>query len=139
MIKDTFAETSRPLTSDEAPDAVQTAVDATRTCVQDTLAHTGHYVRSHPVPVLLGALAFGVAVGCALAVGSRREETLREKLSDQKLSKFRDALLEALQPVSAHLKDDYASVQNCVDKTFSNGSHTLAAQLGRFGRNLKFW
>ncbi|MES2596753.1 MAG: hypothetical protein V4662_15530 [Verrucomicrobiota bacterium] len=126
-------------THDEPASLAEAAGDATQACMQNTLAHTGAYVRSHPVPVLLGALAFGVAVGCTLAAASRREETAKERLIDQNLAKLRDAIQHALEPVAKHLKDDYVSAENCVDRTFSRGSQGLAAQLGRFGRNLKFW
>ena len=125
--------------AEDLPATGQSACTTTKACLQDTLAHTEAYVRSNPVPVLLGVLAFGVAVGCSLAVASRREATLKERLIDQRVSKFRDALVAALAPVAAQVKKEGASVQNCVERTFSHPGKEWAAQLGKFGRNLKFW
>ena len=131
---------THPLPLADDPSASdQTACAATKACMQDTLAQTEAYVRNNPVPVLCGVLAFGVAIGCALAAASRRETTLKERLIDQRVSKFRDALYQALQPVADHVKHDYAAAQDCVDRTFSQGGKSWTAQLGRFGRNLKFW
>lgn len=77
----------------------QNAVDATRDAAQhagvaakemyhtaatkaeDSLQHSKEYVRENPVPVVLGALALGIAIGYMIVAG-RREPTFRERYTD---------------------------------------------------------
>ena len=107
--------------------------------MKDSLIQTKAYVRKNPLPVLLGAVACGMAVGCALAIITRREATLRERLIDQPLTNFREALHEALAPLNDHLRHDYASVRDGVEKVFPQRGNTWSNQISQASRNLKFW
>lgn len=120
-------------------EAPKEAMEAITTQVKDKLSHTKDYVRENPLPVILGALIFGVAVGCTIAFTKREEPTLRERLVDQPLSDFREAIYAALSPVADRLRDDYATARDGVERTFSGRGHKWSDQLNRVGRNLKFW
>lgn len=129
---------SPPTNQDQPAEAIKACCPEMTACMKDGLDQTKAYVRKNPVPILLGAVAFGMAMGCVLAIATRREVTLRERLLDQPLTNFREALHEALAPMNEHLRHDYASVRD-MGKTFSHQGNTWADQIGRASRNLKFW
>ena len=112
---------------------------------EDTLVRSKEYVRENPVPVVLGALALGVAIGY-LIVTARREPTFRERYVDDPLNTARDALYAALAPVAHRLHEGYDTARDgagkAMDKMHRNSSRAVDSwsdQIGRVGSNLKFW
>jgi ElaB/YqjD/DUF883 family membrane-anchored ribosome-binding protein len=71
---------------DATKDAAQHATDAVKgtyltvaTKAEDTLADTRDYVRQHPLPVVLGALALGLTLGCMMGMSQRQPPTFRQR------------------------------------------------------------
>ena len=60
--------------------------------VDDTVSRTKDYVRRNPVPVMLGALAFGAALGYMLVLTRGEEPTFRERLTGAPLQTAREAI-----------------------------------------------
>lgn len=85
----------------------------------EKMAQTDDYVRHHPMPLVIGALVGGFALGY-LIVTSRRELTFRERFIDEPLHTARDATSAALAPVARRL-------------------HTWSDQARHMASNLKFW
>lgn len=118
------------------------AVGSTR----NTLATTKEYVRRHPVPVVLGAIAFGAAVGC-LVMMARRKPTFGELYADEPMIAIREALLGAISPVTQRVHKGYDSAREgagkVIDRVHDFGSgcagNSFSDQMGRIGNNLKFW
>ena len=46
---------------------------------EDTLVQSKQYVRENPVPVVLGAFAVGLTLGCLMGLSHHHEPTLRER------------------------------------------------------------
>lgn len=109
----------------------------------DTLATSKDYVRRNPVPVVLGAVALGAAIGYIL-MSSRRKPTFGERFADEPLASVREAILGALTPVAQSVHDGYDTARDRVGKAMhryapgSTGGH-LSDRLCRVGSNLKFW
>jgi ElaB/YqjD/DUF883 family membrane-anchored ribosome-binding protein len=136
-------------TKDAAHRATDTARDMCQSATlraEETLATSKEYVRQNPVLVVVGAFAFGAAIGCMLMM-ARRQPTFRELYVDEPLDAAHKAILAALTPVAHRLHEGYDSARNgagqAMDRVhrFSPG-HTLdslSGQIGRVGHNLKFW
>jgi len=68
-------------------DAAQNATDAVKkdTCetvaakTEVAIAQSNDYVRQHPLPVIAGALALGMALGCMIGMSQRHEPTFRQR------------------------------------------------------------
>lgn len=115
--------------------------------VEDTVNRTKAYVRQNPVPIVLGALAFGAALGYLIVMTRREEPTLRERFVDEPLHTARNAIYAALAPVAQRLHKEYNSARDGAGKAMdklhrSQPSRTVDSwsdQIGRVGSNLKFW
>lgn len=119
-----------------------------RAKADETAVATGEYVRAHPVPSVLGAVAFGVGLGFLLALSSRpRQPSFREHFVEEPLDAAREALYAVLAPVAHRIRHGYDSAregaEHAMDKVHHfNGQRaadSLADQLRRVGGNLKFW
>jgi ElaB/YqjD/DUF883 family membrane-anchored ribosome-binding protein len=152
------------ITSDDLRDARDEAIDhakqgaedakhcATEVCgkirekADSAMTCTGDYVKKHPVPVVLGALAFGVALGYTI-YSSRRESAYTEKYVGGPFGNARDLLLSALAPVGDRLHDAYGSARSHAHKAAEsihdfdprNPIDCLSSKLRRAGQTLKFW
>jgi len=112
----------------------------------DCLATSKDYVRRNPVPVVLGPLALGAAIGY-LIMSNRRRPTLGERFVDQPLNSVRDAILTAFAPVSQRVHDGYDSARGGVENVLERAHHfgsgcradSMSDRIGRVGSNLKFW
>ena len=135
-------------TKEAAKCTAGTAKDMYRSAAQkagDTLVTSKEYVRRNPVPVVLGAIAFGAAIGYILM--SRRKRTFSERYSDEPLIAVREALLGALTPVAQRVHDGYDSAregaEKIMERVHSHGPGSIgdsfSNQIGRIGNNLKFW
>lgn len=137
--------------ADEAYQTVRAKADETiqtvRAKADETATRTNEYVRQHPLPSLLGAVAVGVALGYLLAITRRHEPTFREQFVEEPLEAARRALYATLAPVAERLHDGYDAARSCVGSTANkvhhfNGSRaaeSVTDQLRRVGGNLKFW
>lgn len=113
---------------------------------EDTLATSKEYVRRNPVPVVLGAVAFGVAIGYMLMM-ARRKPTFSERYVDEPLVAVREALLGAFAPVAKRVHKGYDSALDGAEKVMDRvhsfsprrTSNSFSNQMGRVGNNLKFW
>jgi ElaB/YqjD/DUF883 family membrane-anchored ribosome-binding protein len=147
-IEDIAKETSRTLSSkveegvERTKECAQHAVDATRY----TLETSKEFVRRNPVPVVLGAVAFGVAIGYMLVM-ARRKPAFGERYVDEPLLAVREAILGALAPVTDRVHKGYDSARDGAEKVMDrvhnfvpgcNGG-SFSDHLGRIGNNLKFW
>jgi ElaB/YqjD/DUF883 family membrane-anchored ribosome-binding protein len=139
--------------ADATRDVARRAADSARESYQsavlkagDTLATSKDYVRRNPVPVVLGAVAFGAALGYLLVM-ARRKPTFRERYSDEPLMAVREAILGAFAPAAQRVHEGYDSVRDGAGKAiervhgFGTGraGDSVADQLGRIGNHLKFW
>ncbi len=134
-----------------AREAVQHATSAARETCHDMVAkaeETGvrakEYVRQNPIPVVLGALALGVALGYLAVISRRHEQTLRERYVDDPLISARDAIYAALAPAAQRLHDGYDSAREGAGKAMdklhrARSADSWSDQIGRIGSNLKFW
>lgn len=136
-------------TKDAANRATDTAMELYQSAAlraEDTLATSKEYVRRNPVPVVLGAVAFGVAVGYLLMM-ARRKQTFSERYADEPLVAVREAILGALAPVTQRVHKGYDTAMDgagkAIDRVHSFGpgrsSDSFSDQIGRIGNNLKFW
>lgn len=138
---------------DSGEDAVKHASDSAREIYRsaarqagDSLETSKDYVRRHPVPVVLGAVAIGAAVGYLLMT-ARRKPTFGERYADAPMAAVRDAILGALAPVTQRIHNGYDSALDGAGKTldrvhrFDSGhaAHSFSGRIGRIGENLKFW
>jgi len=122
----------------EMCDTLRAKADTAMTC-------TGDYVKKHPVPVVLGALAFGVALG--FTIYSSRRETVAEKYVAGPFGNARDLLLAALAPVGDRLHDAYGSARSHAHKAADtihdfdprNPLDCISDKVRRAGQTLKFW
>ena len=144
-----YARHAADATMDAAHRATDTAKDMYQSAAlkaEDTLAASKEYVRQNPVLVVVGALAFGAAIGCMLMM-ARRQPTFRERYVDEPLDSAREAILAALAPVAHRLHEGYDSARDGAGKAmdrvhrFNPGRtvDSLSGQIGRIGNNLKFW
>jgi ElaB/YqjD/DUF883 family membrane-anchored ribosome-binding protein len=112
----------------------------------DTLAASKEYVRRNPVPVVLGAIGIGAAIGYMIII-ARRKPAFSEQYVEEPLAVVREALLSALAPVSHHVHEGYESARNGMGKTMDRVHRfkpvrtfdSLSEQIARVGGNLKFW
>jgi hypothetical protein len=112
----------------------------------DTLATTKEYVRRNPVPVVLGAVAVGAALGYLL-VTSRRKPAFRGRFVDEPLIAAREAILGAFGPVAQRVHGGYESAREGAGRAMDRvhgfdprrAGDSLSEQLGRIGHHLKFW
>lgn len=132
--------------SNRASDAAKDMYQSLALKTEDTLATTKDFVRRNPVPVVIGAVAFGVAIGYMLLM-SRRKPTFGERYVDEPLVAVREALLGALAPVAKRVHKGYDSARDGAEKAmdrvhgYSPGRtcNSISDQMGRIGNNLKFW
>jgi ElaB/YqjD/DUF883 family membrane-anchored ribosome-binding protein len=139
--------------ADNVKDIAKTVENATKdiyestTCkAGETLAISKEYVRRNPVPVVLGAVAFGVALGYLL-VKARQRPLFGDRYADEPLVAVREAILGALAPVSQRIHKGYDSAREGAGKVTDGLHHmgpgraeaSLSDQIGRIGHNLKFW
>lgn len=139
--------------TDAAKDAARHAADTAKEMYHsaalkagDALTTSKEYVSRNPVPVVLGAIAVGAAIGYMLMT-PRRKPTFSERYADDPLLAVREAILEALAPVTQRAHKGYDSARNGAEKAmdrvheFGSGrtAETFSDQVGRIGHNLKFW
>ena len=144
MVKDTYQTMLSKVEEDvdRTKGYARQAVDVTK----ETLEASKEYVRRNPVPVVLGAVAFGAAIGYMVMM-ARRKQSFGERYVDEPLVALREAFLGALAPVAHGVHKGYDSARNSAEKAMdrvqsfdpgrSGGS--LSHQIGRIGNNLKFW
>ena len=151
--------------TDAVKDIAQRATDATKEAAQhasdaakeichtvsvkaeDAMVRTKEYVRENPVPALLGALAFGAALGYMIVMTRRHEPTFRERYVNEPLHTAREAIYAVLAPVAQRLHEGYDSARDGAGKALdkmhefhpSRAVDSWSGQLRRVGSNLKFW
>lgn len=153
---DQFREAAKEMgqtAADSAKDAAATLEHAAKEIYQSTtckageaLATSKEYVRRNPVPVVIGAVACGVALGYLL-VKSRHRPLFGDGNPDESLVAVREAFLGALAPVSQRVHKGYDSAREGAGKVIDELHHmrlgpaeaSLSNQLGRIGNHLKFW
>lgn len=128
-------------------DAAKAACKTVAAKVEDSVERSKVCVRQNPIPVLLGALVCGVAVGCLVARSCRREASLQERLAEDPVNVARAMIYSALAPLGKGLHEGYDSARDGVGKAMhrlhaklpSSRADSLGDQLGRVLGNLKFW
>lgn len=144
-----IAEDAAAATKNAAESVAGTAKDVYQSAAVkagETLSTSKEYVRRNPVPVVLGAVAFGMAIGYMLMM-ARRKPTFGERYADEPLVAVREAIRGALAPVTQRLHQGYDSAREGAEKALDRmhrvGSgrraSSLSDQIGRVGNNLKFW
>ena len=136
-----------------AKDAAKRAADTAKDLYQsatvkaeETLEISKEYVRRNPVPVFLGAIAVGAALGYILMM-PRRKPTFGERYAEEPMIAVRDAILGAMAPVTQRVHTGYDSALDGAGRAMHRmhrlssrrASHSLSDRLGRIGENLKFW
>ena len=130
------------LAKDKAKDVYHSAAVK----AEDTLVGSREFVRRNPFRVVLGAIAFGAAIGCMATMAGRRS-TFIERYADEPIGTVRDAILSALAPVAHRVHEGYDSARDgagkVLDRVHSFGpgrrGSAFSRQIGRIGNNLKFW
>jgi ElaB/YqjD/DUF883 family membrane-anchored ribosome-binding protein len=128
----------------QAADAVSEVCQSLSAKAEETLLCTKDYVRKNPMPVLLGSLVFGVAIGCLVALARKPAPTLRERFMDDPVHTARDILQATFQPVGRRIHEGYDSARDGAGRAFESFQEHFpthrSESLGRqFLRNLKFW
>jgi len=128
----------------QAQDAVKEACQSLSDKAEETLQRTKECVRQNPMPVLLGALVCGAAIGCLVALTRRPEPTLRERFLEDPVHTARDILQATFQPVGRRIHEGYDSARDGAGRAFESFQEHFpthrAESLGRqILRNLKFW
>lgn len=144
-IGDDVADAGRS-TAQYATDRARQLYQSAAVKAEETLSTSKDYVRQNPVPVVLGAFAFGAALGCLLMM-ARRKPTFSERYADEPLTAVREALLVALAPVAQRVHDGYDSArtgaEKVIDRVHSFGTRrtgdSFAHRVGRIGSNLRLW
>jgi ElaB/YqjD/DUF883 family membrane-anchored ribosome-binding protein len=124
--------------------AVKEACNTVSTRVEDTVLRTKGYVRQNPMPVILGSLVLGVAIGCLVAVSRRAVPTLKERFMQDPVHAARDMLYAALEPAGRRLHEGYDSASEGAERAYENvRGHFPSLRRDSWGRqlarNLKFW
>ena len=143
------AEDASVAAKDAAKRATDTAIDLYQSAAmkaEDTLATSKEYVRRNPVPVVLGSIAFGAAIGY-LVMMARRKPTFSERYAEDPMVAVREAILGVLAPVTQRVHEQYDSVRDGAGKVMDRVHHfnpgrasdSISDQIGRIGNNLKFW
>lgn len=70
--------------------SAMSACDAIKENAAHTLSCATDAIRKQPVPMVVGAMAFGVAVGCLLMAG--RQQTLHERFIEEPVDQAGDML-----------------------------------------------
>jgi len=125
------AETGEPITA---------AAECNRPVAHD-------HVRQNPVPIILGALALGVAIGYMLMSKRRREPTFRERFVEDPMHGAREAIQAALAPLTHRMHDQYDLARNGAGKTIDkmkryHPSHSAGSwtdPIRRAGSSLGLW
>lgn len=138
---------------DDAKDKVHRVTEAAKDIYQtaavkaeETLETSKEYVRRNPVPVVLGAIAFGAALGYMLH-SALRKQRFSERYTDEPMRAVRDAFRGALSPVTQRVHDGYEMARDGAGKTMNrlqrmgaqHSCDSLSERVGRIGNNLKFW
>ena len=137
-----YAQHAVDVTKEAARDMYQSAAHK----AEDTLATSKEYARQNPVLVVVGALAFGAAIGCMLMM-ARRQHTTRQRYVDEPLDSAHKAILAALAPVAQRLHEGCDLARDGAGKAmdrvrrFNPGRtvDSLSGKIGRVGSNLNFW
>lgn len=144
-----YAQHAVEVTKDAAHRVTDSAKQIYHSAAQkagETLSTSKEYIRQNPVPVVLGAVALGAAIGYII-MSNRRKPTFGERFADQPLNSVREAFLTAFAPVSQRVHDGYDSARDGMDKVLERAHHfgsgrnsnSMSARIGRVGSNLKFW
>jgi len=131
---------------DATKDAARDMYQSTALKAEDTLATSKEYVRRNPVLVVVGAFAFGAAIGCMLMM-ARRQPTTRQRYVDEPLDSAHKAITAALAPVAQRLHEGYDSARDGAGKAMNRAHRfnpgrtvdSLSGQISHVGSNLKFW
>lgn len=120
--------------------------ESAKSKAEESLENSKAYVRRNPVPVVLGAFAFGAALGCLLIM-TRRKQTFSERYVDEPLGTVREAILGAIAPVTQRVHRGYDSARDGADRVMERvhnfgterSRNSISDQVGRISNNLKFW
>jgi ElaB/YqjD/DUF883 family membrane-anchored ribosome-binding protein len=77
-----YAQQALEATRDAAQNATNAVKDTCKTVAakaEVTLAQSKEYVHQHPLPVIVGALAIGLALGCMIGMAQRHEPTFCQR------------------------------------------------------------
>ncbi len=137
---------SATATAKSAADTAKGIYQSAKGKAVGTYVTSSKYVCRNPVPVVLGAFAFGAALGCLLMM-SRRKPTFRECYAEEPMGTVREVILDALAPVTERMHKGYDSARCGAEKVigrvhdFGSGRtrNSISDQIGRMGNNLKFW
>lgn len=130
-------------TAHNAAAAAKDVYHSAREKVDCQLTSSREFVQRNPVPVVLGALALGVALGYLLMPG-RRAPSLAHRYLDEPLDHARVALLAALAPVASRLHEGYDMAKDGAERVIDRVQDLeprsilscLAQRVVRFGTSL---
>ncbi len=127
-------------------DAAKETYQTVSAKVDDAVVRGREYVREKPVHVLLGALAFGAAIGCVVMMTRRKPATLRERFAGDPVGTAREILRETFGSVGHGVHQAYDSAREGAGKAMhklnrsaSDQAETWSDRLAVVGNKLKFW
>ncbi len=92
----------------------------TRDKAQDLLKTSGHYIRENPIPMIVGAITAGLAIGLLVRYVEKsrcQEEDIQEENSDRDLG-IKAAMVPLLWPIFKAIKGQYDSSTAAAKKVF---------------------
>lgn len=103
-------------------------------------------VRRNPLPVLIGAIAFGASIGLLLC-RNRYKRSLVNRYVDEPLDSVGQSLVAALRPLGKKACRGLSFARNRADRAMDRIDQfgkkgkcdALSHRMGRIGSNLKFW
>ncbi len=107
---------------DRAEEMWETVQDQTGRAVREGTA----YVRENPVPVVVGALAFGVVLGLLF---SGRESSARERYVDEPLENTHGLLLGLLVAIGAFFRNQLKSASSAAEDFTDRVRHDVRGGL----------
>ncbi|MDH4477477.1 MAG: hypothetical protein QE274_13475 [Verrucomicrobiaceae bacterium] len=110
--------------------------------VEDTVLRAKGYVQQNPLPVVVGSLVLGAAIGCLVAVS--RRQSLKERFTHDPVNTAREILYAALEPMGRRLDHGVDAVSDGAERAVRNVRdympfHSRDSWGRQMVRHLRFW
>lgn len=126
----------------QVSDTVKEACHTMSNRVEDTVLRTKGYVQQNPLPVVVGSLVLGAAIGCLVAVS--RRQSLKERFTHDPVNTAREILYAALEPMGRRLDHGVDAVSEGAERAVRNVRdhlpfHSRDSWGRQMVRHLRFW
>ncbi len=126
----------------QVSDTVKEACHTMSNRVEDTVLRAKGYVQQNPLPVVVGSLVLGAAIGCLVAVS--RRQSLKERFTQDPVNTAREILYAALEPMGRRLDHGVDAVSDGAERAVRNVRdympfHSRDSWGRQMVRHLRFW